>query len=123
MRRLRDHDELGARRVVVDFLRHRGRGAGILVAASPARARVAAIETSAPLTDHSEQAIQLALTEAVMNAVRGAMAMGLTWVRLRDATVLADAVTVLIVATDAEPEDPKAADAEPQPTTPARIDL
>jgi len=93
----------------------------ILAVASPVLARVAAIETSAPLADHSEEAIHSALTEAVVNAVRGAMAMGLTWVRLRNATVLDDTVTVLIVATDTEPEEAESAESEP--TAPVRIDL
>jgi hypothetical protein len=94
----------------------------ILVAASPAPARVAAIETSAPLADHSEEAIRSALTDAVVNAVKGAVAMGLTWVRLRNAAVLDDAVTVLIVATDTE-QDAEAADSDSEPTAPVRIDL
>jgi hypothetical protein len=94
----------------------------ILVVASPVPAREAAIETSAPLADHSDEAIRSALTDAVVNAVKGAVAMGLTWVRLRNAAVLDDAVTVLIVASDTE-QDAESADSDSEPTAPVRIDL
>jgi hypothetical protein len=91
--------------------------------ASPALARVAAIETSAPLADHSDEAIKAAITQAVVSAVRGAMAMGLPWVQVRQATVLGELVTVQIVASDVEPEEDEAESDPDRPTQPARIDL
>lgn len=93
------------------------------VSASPALARIAAIETSAPLADHSDEAIKAAITQAVVTAVRGAMAMGLPWVQVRHATVLAELVTVQIVATDVEPEEEEAEPDPDRPPQPARIDL
>ncbi|HEV8674932.1 MAG TPA: hypothetical protein VGX21_12870 [Methylomirabilota bacterium] len=93
-----------------------------LVLASPALARVAAIETTAPLADHSAEAIEAALTQAVVTAVRGAVAMGLTWVQVRQAYVYTDLVSVQIVASDTEPDDADAAEPEERPQS-AKIDL
>jgi len=99
-----------------------------LAVASPALAGVATIETTAPLPDHSEQSIRMAFRTAVETAVRGAMAMGLPRVQLRQAVVLEDAVAVQILATDMEPD---AETPEPDPDEapgagagePGRLDL
>jgi hypothetical protein len=96
---------------------------GALALASPAGARVAAIETSASLDDHSEDAVMAAVRQAVVTAVRGAVAMGLPWIRLRDAAVTGDRVTVLVVATDVEPDDDEAESDPGAETRPVRIDL
>ena len=72
--------------------------------ASPALGRVATIETTAPLQDHAEQSIKTALTEAIATALKGALAMGFSWVRVSQALVLGDLVTVQILATDMESE-------------------
>jgi hypothetical protein len=95
----------------------------LLVSTSPALARVAAIETSAPLADHSDEAIKAAITQAVVTAVRGAVAMGLPWVQVRNATVLSELVTVQILATDVEPEEEEAEPDPDHPPQPARIHL
>ena len=95
----------------------------VLTLALPAFARIAAIETSAPLSDHSDEAIEAALTQAVVVAVRGAVAMGLPWVRVRQAVVVEDVVTVQIVATDTEPDDEEMAEPDSERLQPARIDL
>jgi ABC-type polar amino acid transport system ATPase subunit len=93
----------------------------VLSFVSPALARVAAIETTAPLVDHSTEAVEAALTQAVLTAVRGAVAMGLTWVQVHQAHVYADVVSVQIVASDTEPDEADSADEDrPQPT---KIDL
>ena len=78
----------------------------VLGMASPGLARVAAIETTAPLSDHAEQSVRAALEEAVNTAVKGAVAMGLRWFKISKALVLEDLVTVQILATDtaSEPE-------------------
>ena len=76
----------------------------VLPAGSPALARIATIEATAPLDDHSEQAVQKAFLEALKAAVRQAEAMGFTWVALGQADVLEDRVTVQLFATDTEPE-------------------
>ncbi len=73
--------------------------------ASPALARVAVIETMAPLQDHTEQIIKLALKDAIQSAVKGAVAMGLPWIKVGEAHVLEDMVTVQILATDTAPEE------------------
>jgi hypothetical protein len=78
----------------------------VLGMASPGLARVAAIETTAPLSDHAEQSVRAALEEAVNTAVKGAVAMGLRWFKISKALVLEDLVAVQILATDtaSEPE-------------------
>ncbi len=81
-----------------------------LALASPALARTAAIETTAPLADHSEASIEAAVNEAVAIAIRGALAMGFQWVQLHQAAVLDDAVSIRILAGDAEEPAPDADD-------------
>ena len=76
----------------------------ILGVVPPGEATVASIETTAPLQDHAEQTVQAALKEAVDAAVKGAAAMGLPWVHLNRAVVLADVVAVQILATYTAPE-------------------
>ena len=77
----------------------------VLAAPLPTWARVVAIETSAPLSDHSDQAIERALKGALDTCVRGATAMGLSFIWLDRASVLADKLVVRMVATDEEVED------------------
>jgi hypothetical protein len=74
----------------------------VVLAASPSWARVATIQTTAPLGDHSVASIKAAVTEAVRTAIRGAAAMGLSRVRLNHALVLQDAVVIQLLATDAD---------------------
>ncbi len=76
----------------------------VLSIASPAVARLAMIETMAPLQDHAEPSIKTAFKEALQTAMRGAVAMGLSWVKISRALVLEDMVTVQILATDTKPE-------------------
>jgi len=81
---------------------------GLLIVTSvgaPALARVALIQTMAPLQDHTAHSIRDALEDAVKSAVKGAAAMGLSTVKLNQALVLEDMVTVQIVATDKEPQE------------------
>ncbi len=76
----------------------------IIATATPSAARMASIQTTAPLRDHEEQSVKSAVKEAVKSALTGAMAMGLPWVQIRRAVVLEDAVAVQILATDTDPE-------------------
>lgn len=76
----------------------------VLWVASPGLARVATIETTAPLQDHAELSVKAAIQEAVDAAVKGAVAMGLHWVQISKAFVFEDAVAVRILATDTAPE-------------------
>jgi sulfite exporter TauE/SafE len=100
-----------------------------LALATPALARVASIETTAPLADQSEDSIKAALEQAVSTAVRGAVAMGFSWVHVRQAVVFTDLVSVQMLASDKElrSEDEAAADPAPEedaePPRPARIDI
>jgi hypothetical protein len=71
-----------------------------------ARAGGALIETTAPLVEHSEAAVKAAVIVAIDKAVRGAVAMGYSWVQLRDAQIAGDEVAVQILATDVEPSAP-----------------
>ena len=74
--------------------------------ASPAMARVAAIQTTAALRDHSEESITEALQNAFDDALRGAAAMGLPRVQIDDAVVLPERnlVAVRILAADSDGE-------------------
>lgn len=87
----------------------------ILSLASPSLARVAAIETSAPLKDQSQQSVKMAVTEAVNTAVRVAVAMGLPWLQVRNAFVLKDMVTLHFIASDIEPEEEQEGEEMPEP--------
>ncbi len=58
------------------------------------------IQTMVPLQDHAEQSIEAAFKEALETAVKGAVAMGLSWVKLGRALVLGNMVVVQIFATD-----------------------
>jgi hypothetical protein len=97
--------------------------------ATPALARVASIETTAPLADQSEASIKAALEQAVLTAVRGAVAMGFQWVHVRQAVVFADVVSVQVLASDSELQGADEATADPapeedaEPPRPARIDI
>jgi hypothetical protein len=79
---------------------------------------MASIQTTAPLQDHAEQSIQAALKEAAETAVKGAAAMGLSWVRLVGTAVLDDMVAVQILASDTKPEgertEPEGEGTEPE---------
>ncbi len=74
----------------------------LLSFASAAQARVASIETTAALRDFSPESVASAFREAVEVAVRGATAMGFSWVQVYEARVLTDMVSVQILATDEE---------------------
>jgi hypothetical protein len=94
----------------------------VVLVAPPGWARVATIETTAPLGDHSEASIKAAVTEAVQTALRGAVAMGLSRVHLNHALVLDDAVVIQLLAADADEEalpDESAPEADqPEPGAP-----
>jgi hypothetical protein len=77
----------------------------VLAVAAPASAAVVLVTSAAPLEDGSDQAIQAALDQAVGQAVRDAVQMGLRPVRLTDAQVWGNQVIVEILATDAQPDD------------------
>lgn len=72
----------------------------------------ALIQTTAPLTDGSDGALQVAVVTAVEKAIRGARAMGFAWIELRAAQVQGDEVVVQIMATDDNPEDTTEVDPE-----------
>ena len=71
------------------------RGLGlILCAARAVTAGGAFIETTAPLSDRSEQSIRTAVVAAVEKAVRGATAMGFACVELHGAEISGREVVV-----------------------------
>ena len=91
---------------------------GLLAAPASGIAQLASIETMAPLEDHSDEAVEKAVKQAVGAAVRGALAMGLPWVRLERAVVHESMVTVHLLATAQDPDESDAApDAEGLPGT------
>jgi len=59
---------------------------------------VALIETTVPLKDTSDAGIADAVNRAVTSAVRGAVAMGLSWVQLQRAYVSGGYVSVQVLA-------------------------
>ena len=59
-----------------------------------------------PLSDHSPETLERAVKEALDTTVRGATAMGFSWIRLDGVRVLEDAVVVRVVASDDHSEDP-----------------
>ena len=73
----------------------------------------ALIQTTAPLANGAERALQVAVVTAVEKAMRGARAMGFAWIELRAAPVQGDEIVVQILATDENPEDTTEADPEP----------
>jgi hypothetical protein len=86
---------------------------GLIVCTAPvATAGGALIQTTAPLSEHSEEAVKIAVVAAIDKAVRGATAMGFVWVQLQDAQVSEHEVAVEILATD---EEPDADEATPSP--------
>jgi hypothetical protein len=81
----------------------------IISLAMPATARagstqVAAIETTAPLADDSDGAVKSAIATAVQTAAKGALAMGLPWVRVQSAYVRDGYVGVQVFAMAQPPE-------------------
>ena len=97
---------------------------GTLVTATPATSappEVAAIEATAPLDDPSEESVKAALTVAVQRVARGALAMGLPWLRIERAYVRQDHVGVQATAMKTQPsEDDDAATMPPdQESAPA----
>jgi len=77
----------------------------VLSVASVASARVAVIQTTARLSDHSETSLRQAVKEAVATAVRGALAMGLSQVALQGISQVDDeTVAVQVLASDVDPE-------------------
>ncbi len=85
----------------------------LLFGTSPALAKVAMIETAAPIKDQSEESVKAALKEAVDIAAKGAVAMGLPWVQVRDARVLEDTVAIQVLATDQAPREANKNDGAP----------
>jgi hypothetical protein len=80
--------------------------------ATPASAQsgptqVAAIETTAPLDDQSDGAVKHAIATAVQTAAKGALAMGLPWVRVQSAYVREGYVGVQVFAMAQPPEEMK----------------
>ena len=77
-----------------------------LATASPASARVVLMEASVTLEDHTAPAIEQAIRRALNMVASGALAMGLSSMRLDDARVLEDIVIVSVVASDEEVDEP-----------------
>jgi hypothetical protein len=102
----------------------------LFAAASPCLAGVAVIETTAPLTEQSNEGIKMAVVAAVQSAVKGATAMGLPHFAVKGVRVFPQVVIVQIWATDAEadlgdkgaPEDPVDESKAPSPTPRPRPD-
>src|SRR5262245_9450221 len=69
--------------------------------ATPATAEgIAVIETTAQLSEHSNEGVKTAVLTAVETAARGAKAMGFTQITVKGVRVLSQIVVVQVVATD-----------------------
>ena len=88
----------------------------VVSVASPGLARMAMIETTVAIENHSEQSVKIAIMAAVEAAARGAIAMGLPWIQLRRAFVLDDAVLIQVFASD-----PKREGGEEEPERDAKL--
>src|SRR5215469_170718 len=90
---------------------------GLLIAAPAFAAGMAVIETVAPLSEQSEDAVKAAVMTAVETATRGAQAMGLPEVALKGVRVLPEMVIIQILATTsgAAGRDPDDQKVPPQP--------
>lgn len=77
----------------------------MVVAVSPASARVVHMQTVVNLTDRSDPAVKQALKEALDTCVRGAVAMGFSHIRVDAIQVLQDTVVLATVATDEDDDD------------------
>jgi len=74
--------------------------------------QVAAIEATAPLEDPSEGAVKNAIATAVQTAARGALAMGLPWLRIQAAYVREGYVGVQVFAMAKPPDEGSAESGE-----------
>ena len=72
---------------------------------TPAWARTVRIETTVPLTDHSDEAVNRAMRQAVAKSVQGATAIGMSKMRIDGAWVLSDTLVLWMVATDGDTDD------------------
>ena len=72
----------------------------LLTMHSPAWARIVNLEVTAPVPDPSDASIERALQNALDGCVRQATALGLPWIRLRDAVLTGSQITLQVVATD-----------------------
>ena len=86
----------------------------MLVAVTPASARVVHLQTVVSLPDRSEPTIKQAMLEAFDTSLRGAVAMGFAYIRVDTIQVLPDSVVLAMVATDEDGEDEAPGDARDQ---------
>ena len=94
----------------------------VLTLASPAAARVAAIETTVPLADDSEPAMHAAVEEALSTLALGAQAMGLPHLHLLGAAIVDHAVVIRVLATDTPAAGGPSAPASPDESVPPSKD-
>lgn len=87
----------------------------VLAMSSLGWARTVKIETTAPLTDRSDSSVELALRGAVDTCVRGATAMGLSWIWLHRVALVGDELVVQLIASDEDDEDDEDADTPSAP--------
>src|SRR5215475_10725609 len=84
---------------------------------------MAVIETTAQLSEHSNEGVKTAVLTAVETAARGAKAMGFTQITVKGVRVLSQMVVVQVVATDsssgAMPDRP---DQDDEARSPAKSD-
>jgi len=86
----------------------------VLIAAAPGWSRTVKMETAAPVTDQSDESMQAALRSAVEACIRGAAAMGLSWIYFSGAALQGDQLVVQMIASD----EGESNDADPGPASP-----
>ncbi len=72
---------------------------------SPRWARTVRFDTAVNLTDRSEPAVKQALMEAFDTSMRGAVAMGLSHIRVDRIQILQESVVLAMIATDEDDDD------------------
>jgi hypothetical protein len=75
------------------------------LAVQPATARVVRMETAVSLTDRSDPAVKQAFMEAFETYMRGAVAMGLSTIRVDGIQLFHDSVVLATIATDEDDDD------------------
>jgi hypothetical protein len=85
------------------------------LAVSPLLARETTIEATAPLAEHSDTAVRTAMMVAIGKALADAKTKGVRLVRLDEARVLEDRVTIRGLASDTAPDRSRANPAARRP--------
>jgi hypothetical protein len=80
-------------------------------------ARTVSIQAAVPLPDSSDAEFQRALHNAVETCVRGAVAMGMSWIRLQHAAIVEKQLIVEVIGSDDAESGPNGHDGDQGPNS------